>query len=178
MKQSNSLSLPYWLIVAATVSRFLPHPPNFTAVGGTALYSGAHLKGIYRYFVPATAMLVSDAILGWHRTMPFVYAAFAFNVWLGSRIASKPKAIRVGSAALAGSVTFYLVTNFGVWWSGMWYPHTAAGLATCYVRALPFAKWTILGDLTFTAVLFGATAAINYYYKNKNTIPKEVKYVR
>ena len=36
------------------------------------------------------------------------------------------------------------------------YPHNGAGLMTCYVAGLPFLSNTVLGDLFFTSVLFGA----------------------
>ncbi|MEK7137925.1 MAG: DUF6580 family putative transport protein, partial [Patescibacteria group bacterium] len=47
--------------------------------------------------------------------------------------------------------------NFGVWVSGNWYPHTFSGLLSCMLLALPFAKWTLVGDLMFTMIFFGAT---------------------
>ena len=37
-----------------------------------------------------------------------------------------------------GAVLFFLVSNFGVWLTQELYPHSAAGLAACYVAALPF----------------------------------------
>jgi hypothetical protein len=59
-------------------------------------------------------------------------------------------------ATLAGSIQFFVVTNFACW--VLWYPHTAAGLVACYVAAVPFFQNTLLGDAVFVAVLFGAMA--------------------
>jgi hypothetical protein len=59
--------------------------------------------------------------------------------------------------SLASSLVFFLVSNFGVWMdvhSG--YARSIQGLLDCYVMGLPFFQWTILGDLIFTTVLFGA----------------------
>jgi hypothetical protein len=38
------------------------------------------------------------------------------------------------------------------------YPKTLAGLATCYAAALPFFERTLLGDVFYTAVMFGGFA--------------------
>jgi hypothetical protein len=59
------------------------------------------------------------------------------------------------AAMLSCSLIFFVSTNFAVWaFSGM-YPPTWQGLTQCYVAALPFLDKTVLGDLFWTAVLFG-----------------------
>jgi len=35
------------------------------------------------------------------------------------------------------------------------YPHNFAGLASCYVAAVPFFQNTVAGDLFYAALLFG-----------------------
>jgi hypothetical protein len=40
------------------------------------------------------------------------------------------------------------------------YAKSAAGLATCYIAALPFFERTIASDLLFSAILFGIFAAV------------------
>jgi hypothetical protein len=63
--------------------------------------------------------------------------------------------LRLAAASIAGSVLFFVVTNFGVWARDGLYPHTLAGLANCYVAALPFFQNGLVGDLFFTGALFG-----------------------
>jgi hypothetical protein len=63
---------------------------------------------------------------------------------------------RVAIASIAGSVVFFLISNFGVWVAGRLYPVTMSGLAACYVAALPFFRNSVLGDLACTAVMFGS----------------------
>jgi hypothetical protein len=66
--------------------------------------------------------------------------------------------LRLGGAALASSVLFFAVSNFGTWaFSGM-YPLSVAGLAACYVAAVPFFQNTVAGDLFYVALLFGGFA--------------------
>lgn len=146
-------------IFAASVLRLVPHPPNFTPIAAMALFSGAYLSQRGLAFVaPLLALLVSDLVLGFHSLMWLVYASVALVVCLGWFLQSNRSPVRVTLAALAGSVTFYLITNFGVWAFGDMYPKTAAGLAACYVAALPFFQNSLGGDLFFTALLFGGWA--------------------
>jgi len=148
-------------ILTAAALRLIPHPPNFTPIGAMALFSGAYLgrKGL-AFVAPLAAMLLSDAILGFHSGMPFVYASVALIVLIGSLVASRITAMTVVGAALASSVLFFIVTNFGTWLVSGMYPLTGAGLAACYVAAIPFFQNTAVGDLFYCAVLFGGFALL------------------
>jgi hypothetical protein len=53
-------------------------------------------------------------------------------------------------------VLFFLVTNFGVWVVSGFYPMTFDGLITCYTAAIPFFQMTLMGDLFFVGIIFGA----------------------
>jgi hypothetical protein len=68
--------------------------------------------------------------------------------------------LRVAAAAIASSLTFFLVTNLGVWALGGMYPLTARGLAACYAAAIPFFQNTLAGDLFYSGLLFGGFALI------------------
>ena len=151
-------------IFIAAIFRIVPHPPNFSPIAAMALFSGAYLprRGL-AFVAPLGAMLVSDAVLGFHSGMPVVYGCVALIVALGFVLSSKKSAGRVVGAALASSLLFYLITNFAVWASGDMYPKTLAGLAACYAAAIPFFQNSLAGDLLFTALLFGGFALAQRY---------------
>jgi hypothetical protein len=126
-----------------------------------ALFSGAYLGRRWLAFVaPLAAMLLSDSILGFHSGMPFVYASVALIVLIGCLVRSTVTPLTVVGAALASSVLFFVVTNFGTWLLSGMYPLTGAGLAACYVAAIPFFQNTAVGDLFYCAVLFGGFALL------------------
>ena len=58
-------------------------------------------------------------------------------------------------ASVSASVSFFIITNFGVWISTPYYEKTFGGLMACYTAAIPFFHHTLLGDLFFVAILFG-----------------------
>jgi len=59
---------------------------------------------------------------------------------------------------------FYLVTNFAVWAWGALYPRTWSGLIACYTAAIPFFRNSLIGDITFVAVLFGGFAVLQRFF--------------
>jgi len=148
-------------IIAAAALRLVPHPPNFTPIGAMALFSGAFLgrRGL-AFVAPLAALLLSDLVLGFYAGMEIVYPSVALVVLIGWWVSNKRTAVRIGMAAVASSVSFFLITNFGMWLFSGFYPLTSAGLAACFVAAIPFFQNTITGDLFFSALLFGGFALL------------------
>src|SRR5262249_112969 len=82
--------------------------------------------------------------------MPFVYGGFAVQALLGHAL----RRMRGGSiaAAVLGALAFFILSNFGVWLSGM-YGRTLPCLYHCYLAAIPFFRATLAGDVLWTIVL-------------------------
>ena len=157
----------FWSLVAivltAAMTRLLPHPPNFTPIGAMALFGGVYfVRKETAFIVPLTAMFLSDLVLGmtlyghaiW-KPMPVAYVCFALTVLLGRIIRSNPTPSRIAAATLAGSLLFFIISNFGVWVNGSLYPKTLDGLTACYIAAIPFARNMLAANVFYTAVLFG-----------------------
>ena len=51
------------LVFLGALSRLIPHPPNFVALGALALYAGARLPRRWAIAVPLAAMALSDFVL-------------------------------------------------------------------------------------------------------------------
>jgi hypothetical protein len=160
------------ITLSAAAMRLVPHPPNITPIGAMALFGGAYIATRRTAFLmPLAAMYLSDLALGFfiydfgwfHRFMPFVYASFVATVCLGFLIRRRLTPLTVGGAALTSSVIFFVVTNFGVWLSSSLYPKTAAGLAGCYVAAIPFFRNMLVGNAFYTLALFGGFALAQQY---------------
>ena len=147
------------MILAAAASRLIPHPPNVASITAVALFGGAYLSDKrLAFLVPMTALFLSDLVLGLYSHMEVIYGSFALVVCLGLLLRRRRTPLAIAGAALAGSIVFFAITNFGVWVFGSLYPKTTAGLLTCYVAAVPFFQNTLVGDALYTAVLFGGFA--------------------
>jgi hypothetical protein len=163
MKNNTSRPLAIGLTILGILARLVPHAPNFAPVGGVSLFAGGRLSGWKAYLLPLVLMLVTDPLVGGYSfATPFVYASFMIYVWIGSRLRSTQNPLAIGGAALAGSVQFFLISNFGVWLNpATTYAHNTAGLMTCYMAAIPYYRNTVLADLFYSAALYGAFALLS-----------------
>jgi hypothetical protein len=144
-------------IALLALSRLLPHPPNFSPLVAVALFSGALCRDWRLALgIPLAAMLLADLWLGFHATLAFVYLGMALAVAVGRALGERRRPALLLGAGLLGSVVFFLVSNAGVWLTQDLYPPTAAGLAACYLAAVPFFHNTLLATLLWGALLFGA----------------------
>src|SRR6267154_1504853 len=159
--------LAYIYIIFAVAARlpFMPHPWNFTPVTAALLYFGA--RGSRRHlWLPLALLIASDLVLD-----KYVYAyAFSWDlfltwVWygamlgLGTVLSKNAKPLRVAGAAVTGSVSFFLISNFGVWAATNMYTKTVSGLMTCYAAGVPYFRHTLEGDLVYSAAMFGLPVA-------------------
>jgi len=151
------------IIVAAAVSRLIPHPPNLASVTAVALFAGAYVQDRrLAFLIPLVALFLGDLILGFYGLpeMLIVYGSFALIVCIGLWLKQRRSALRIGGGSIASSVLFFVLTNFGTWAFSSIYPKTLAGLMACYIAAIPFFQNTIQGDLLYTLVLFGGFALL------------------
>lgn len=180
--------------VLACLLRLVPHPANFSTVGALGIFSGARLRSWHPFALPLAVMIATDCAL-WAMTGDFtyspfdvsrlfVYPAFLLYVLLGKTLAQSSSWLRIGGTAVAGSLLFFFVTNFGEWLfqplrgdvqAEFLYSRDLQGLLSCFVAALPFYQGeaftlhsflvvgdssfmfyrAILGDVFFTVLLFG-----------------------
>ncbi|HEY1773276.1 MAG TPA: DUF6580 family putative transport protein [Gammaproteobacteria bacterium] len=151
------------MILAAALSRLVPHPPNFAPIGALALFGGAQFANRrLAFLVPLTAMLLSDLCIGFYSHMEWVYGSFALITCMGLWLRSHRTAWGIAGASLVASTLFFLITNFGVWinGTGLVYTKSLAGLVACYVAAIPFFGNTLLGDGFYCLMLFGGFALL------------------
>ncbi len=162
------------MILLAALSRVIPHPPNFSPIEAVALFGGAYFaKRAWAIAVPLIAMAVSDLVLAlvnggiyldYFLNAHFVsiYACIALCTLLGFGLRGRVNGARVLGYSLAGSVLFFLLTNFAVWATAnpTLAPACGSSLGACYAAGLPFFQWTLLGTLFYSAVLFGSFALL------------------
>ena len=163
----------YVLVLLGVLSRYLvvSHVPwlNFTAVGGSLLFFGAR-RSWREMFFPLAALMASDFCLTTYvyryhfRWQDYVttWAWYVMAMALGQILLhAKTNFVRGAAGAILGPTSFFLVSNFSVWASGFnGYPHTLAGLVTCYVAGLPFYRNDLLSTSLVLAAAFGVEALL------------------
>lgn len=161
------LAIGLLIIIVATM-RMLPHPDNFTPVGALGLFAGAFLSQRAAWLVPLGALLLGDAVIGFYAlpVMLMVYLGFAAGTLTGRIfLAQRRSPARLLGAVFVSALIFYLLSNFAVWW--LYYPNTWAGLVACYTSALPYFGRSLLGDLLYSGLLFGAFALMQQYWRRQ-----------
>ncbi len=163
--------LPYLFILLTIAVRFLPfagswnvlpHAWHFTPLAASLLFFGA--RGSKRQmWIPLVLLAATDVILtkfiysyplSWDHLVTWTW--YAAILWLGTNLREKSGPVRVVGAALASSVSFFLISNFAVWaaWPAM-YPRGLNGLMMSYAAGLPFFRGTAVGDTFFSIAMFG-----------------------
>ena len=156
------------LVVIGIASRFM-FITNFTAIGAVALLSGSMLrKPLESLAMPLIVLLISDLILNklvygveglFYEGAAYVYGPILLMTF-ASRFVSKLNIKNYVGLSIAFTVVFFLISNFGVWKSGLLYPQTTAGLMASYMAALPYALNTLASTLLFGAVIMAAYNAL------------------
>ena len=158
--------LAYLFVAIAVGLRFLPHPLSVTPLWAALLFFGARAPR-RRMWVPLLMVAAADVLL---TTLKYGYAIPAdhFVTWawaagiifLGGILRENARPLRLIGAALATSISFFLVSNFAVWMVWDMYPKTLQGLLACYVAAIPFFRNQPVADLVFTLTMFATPSAI------------------
>ncbi len=165
--QMKKINPNFWVVTlmvfAAAFVRLLPHPPNFAPIAAMALFGGAYFnKKSFAFIIPLMAMFLTDAIIGFYSTAWLTYLSFALIVVIGIVMLKKVSVKKLIFASITASVSFFAITNFGVWALGTLYPKTPAGLMESYIAAIPFFQNSLIGDLFFVGVMFGVYELVKH----------------
>ncbi len=159
------------ILTIGLASRFIPHFPNFTAIGAMALLSGSMLrKPLESMMIPIVALIVSDLVLNnvlyagaeftlFYEGALFVYIPVVLAVLLG-RLVNNLNARNYVLLSIASTILFFLLSNYGVWLTGLVYPETWSGLIACYVAGIPYALSTLAGTLVYGVIIMVAYNAL------------------
>ena len=152
MKQ---ISICIGIFLALAISRFIPHPPNFTIIIAltfyVALYFG-HKSSIYLLI----SFILTDAILGFHNLIYFTWSTILIISLLADKL-SRTYYVRF-FGVIFSVLLFYIITNFGVYFFA---DHGAdKSLIEVYLLGIPF-----LINNMICSLLFSMLAEVIIFYK-------------
>lgn len=191
----NTLFALALLVIVAALYRIIPmRPAGFAPQMALALFGGSIIADKKWAFALAVFSLFLSDILyqllfisgltniqGFYEGQWQVYFCFILITLFGFLL-RKFNVRNIVGFSVAGSLIFFTISNFLVWIGGGGFarPKTFAGLIQCYTDALVFyrdggliqgfAGNFILGDLIFTAILFGG------FFLVKNLSSKQGKF--
>ena len=145
----NNIKIFLGVLLVLSASRFIPHPPNFTSLIALSFYVPA-LFGLRYIPVVVLTFLITDLFIGFHSTILFTWGSVIL-IGLISKFLRNTIFSRL-SGSLLGAITFFVVTNFGVWASGF-YGYSLEGFIQCYILAIPFFTHTIISTVMFSVII-------------------------
>jgi hypothetical protein len=174
------------MVVTASLYRvWQDRPFGFAPQVAMALFGGAVIKDKRLAFIlPLFSLLISDVlyqvlfsldlspIKGFYRGQWANYLLFVALTFFGM-LMRKVNLKNVLGFTISGSLLFFILSNLGVWIGGGGYarPKTFDGLVQCFWDAITFHRDyglikgfyanQLLGDLIFSAIIFGSWYLVN-----------------
>ena len=139
-----------FVFLTLSLSRFIPHPPNFTVLLGLSFYIPI-IFGFNYILVFLIAYVATDFIIGFHSLTIFTWGSIVLISILSHLFNKKKSYFRV-CGSVVGAILFFIITNFGVWISGR-YEYSFEGLILCYYLAIPFFQNTLFSTLITSLIL-------------------------
>ena len=181
-QNTSTIILAVILILAAAISRVVMYPHNFSPIIGMAIFSGAVIKDRRLAFaLPILSMFLSDVMFevfniapgfwGWGQLVGYGILALitiiAFNL-------KKINVVNIIGYSLLSSVIFFILSNlsFFIFDNPIYHTYTsdAKGFLNCFVQALPFFRTSLVADLVYSGVLFGAYYLVSNYVIKKQQV--------
>jgi len=150
------------IFFALAISRFIPHPPNFTSLIALSFYVPV-IFGIRYMPVVLVSFVITDLVIGFHSTLFFTWGSVILIGFI-SKYFTTSILKRLGGA-LSGACIFFIVTNFGVWSTGA-YGYNLDGLIASYTLALPFFGYSAISTLIFSVLIETVYKIAKFNFKN------------
>ena len=143
------------MTILLIMSRLITDIPNFTPTIALVIFTGYFIKN--RYTVLLIILIsqgISDFYIGLHDSMLFIYFSFLLIAFISPLVIKKLNLSSVITASLIGPVIFFIISNFGVWYSMNIYSNDMRGLIECYLAGVPFFDETLISTLLFSITIY------------------------
>ena len=152
----KKLSIVFFaLILSVSLSRIIPHPPNFTPIISLAIIGPFLFRNLYLcIFCILCSMIISDFFIGFHDGLLQIYLIITLICILFDKFKKKVNSINLLYLSFSGSLIFFMLSNFNVWFFGDLYAKDINGLINCYIMAIPFFTNTLISTIIFSYLIF------------------------
>lgn len=174
-QNTSTIIIAALLIIVAALSRVFMYPHNFSPIIGMAIFAGAVIKDRRLAFaLPLLAMFLSDVLFevfniapgfwGWGQLVGYGILALITLIAFSMK---KVTVVKVAGYSIGSSFLFFLLSNsaFFVFDNPIYhlYAQNFYGYIATLVAGIPFLKTSLVADLVYSGVLFGAYYLIQNY---------------
>ena len=151
--KKNSLYIS--IILLLSLSRVLPHPPNFTPIISLAIMGPFLFGGLLISLICVmSSMFLSDLIIGVHSGMLQIYLIIALISFIFIKYKNNFNKSNVLFFSIYGSAFFFIISNLNVWMFSNLYTKNLEGLINCYFMAIPFFHNTLISTIIFSYAIY------------------------
>jgi hypothetical protein len=154
------------ILVILSITRFIPHPPNFTSIIALSFYVPI-LFNIRFLPIIILSFALTDLIIGFHNTMLFTWGSVLIIGLLSQFFVNKLPHRLAG--AVFSCIIFYIITNLGVWFTGI-HGNNSFNLLETYKYAIPFFWSTIMSTLLYSLIIEALYKLSNQYFDIKKIV--------
>lgn len=155
MKNFKKYILFTTIIFTLSLSRILPHPPNFTPIISLAIMGPFLFAGFLTSIICViSSMVLSDLIIGFHSDMIQIYLIITLISFIFNKYKSKLRGSNILFFSTIGSTIFFIISNLNVWAFSSLYTKNLEGLINCYLMAIPFFHNTLISTIIFSYAIF------------------------
>ena len=138
------LTLGIFAILA--ISRFVPHPPNFTSLIALSFY--VPLIFGKRYILSLIlCFFITDLLIGFHSITLFTWGSIALIGFTTKYFINSKSQRYLG--VLSATMIFFILSNFGVWFVSSLHGINNLSLIETYIVAIPFYGNTLISTIIF-----------------------------
>lgn len=102
-----------------------------------------------------------------------VYLSIAIAFFIARVMSNNKEWYYIFGISIISSIIFFTLTNLSVWYFSGWYMQNLIGLQECFIAAIPFFRNSLVGDLFYSFLFFGAYETLSIIL---NIISKKLNY--
>ena len=159
----KNLIAPLLIFLLLILSRYMNDIPNFTPTIALILFSNYFINDKYiSMFTVLTSQIIADIFIGTYSYIFFVYFSYIIIILVGEFYLKELKFKSVIISSFLAASIFFIVSNFGFWFTESLYSNDLNGLIACYIAAIPFFDDSLISSSLYSVTIY----ALCKFYKN------------
>tara|TARA_B100001996_G_scaffold379988_1_gene366643 strand:+ start:2217 stop:2729 length:513 start_codon:yes stop_codon:yes gene_type:complete len=169
----QKLITPFLIFLLLILSRYMSEIPNFTPTLALILFSNYFISNKYTaIFTVLISQFVADMYIGMYSYIFFVYLSYVIIILVGEFYLKELRFKSVIISSFLAASIFFIISNFGFWFSESLYGNDLNGLIACYVAAIPFFDDTLISSSLYSVTIYIVCRFSKNLFSQTNMVKK------
>ena len=159
----KNIITPLLIFLLLILSRYMNDIPNFTPTIALILFSNYFIHNKYTStFAVLASQVIADIYIGTYAYMYFIYFSYVIIILVGDFYLKELRFKSVIISSVLAASIFFVVSNFGFWFTESLYSNDLSGLIACYIAAIPFFDDSLISSSLYSVTIY----TLCKFYKN------------